>query len=339
MFFKKTDIKFNIVLIHLILACIFTYFYSQLVASFPLKKFDEKFREVEDQISVVLPGKVTYLLKVWGDSKPVQICLNNEPLIHFFFRDRGEIQEYYYVLSKNLIRDGKNVIKITSNIDYSVRIKNSINFNSFSAVLLKPVPSQKEPIFLKILPIFLVLLILQFFLWLMYFFVSKKFFGIFFERYSLGYFLTFMPAFLFFLIAEVVSLFSPFSIVIFKLGFIKAFIGLVLLFQAPWFILMVLKRYNYKDNVRNPTFELKKHVLFSQNISINKFLSRIEDCWFIQWFMVQKFSDKGIFLFLFLLFLSSLFLIFHITIISEFFSVIGFLFLFSAVIIKFRQAG
>lgn len=324
--------KFKIVFIHFVLACIFSYFYLQVVPVFPFQEFDERFREVEGQISLILPVKATYLLKIWGRTKPVAVYFNNEPLIHFFFRERSDSEEFYYSLSKNKIREGKNTIKITSNVDYSVRIKNSINFNDFSAVLLKPIPGRKDHFSLsRPLSVFFVFLILQISIWLGWFFLSKRFFGLSFEKYCLGYILTFLPAFLFFFLAVATALFSPFSIFIFKLAFIKILLGSALIFQAFLFFGILKKKHSNKKNIEENLIEPE------QSLRIKKLSIKFKEYGFVQWYMCQNFSDKCIFVFFVSLFSGSFLLAFYAKFLAEFFSIVGFLALFSAAIIKFRQ--
>lgn len=326
-------VKFKIAFIQIFLAVIFSYFYLQLVPAFPLQEFDEKFREAEGQISFVLPAKTTYLLKVWGLEKPTAVYFNNELLTHFFFKQRGDNMEFHFALLKDKIRKGKNVLNIISNIDYSVRVKNTVNYNDFSAILLKPLSSQYKRFFLsRVLPVFFGFLCFQLLSWFVCFFTARKFLGLSFENYILGYVLTFSPAFLLFLIAIGASLWLPFSIVVFKLAFIKIFIGLVLLFQIPWFLWVFIGK-----NIigRDINIGLSKEDL---DLRINKFRRKLEEYGLVQWYMGQKFCDKCILGFFVFLFLSAFLLAFQIKFLAEFFAIMGFFALFCAVIIKFRQA-
>lgn len=115
------------VIIFLLLILVYSLLYSLIYNYFVIGKigeFDLKFKNVCDQLSIELPHKDTYLIKIWGLYYPKKIYFNKIEVTPFMTRERGELKELFIKVENTSVNKGINLLNIISNYSYSARVKN-----------------------------------------------------------------------------------------------------------------------------------------------------------------------------------------------------------------------
>jgi len=238
------------VLVIIIFGFIFSFFYNVLVIE-NFKDFQIKLKEVKD-VRFNLPKKDAYLLKLWGYEPPQKIYFNDEPVIRFYFRERGELKEFYINLSPEIVNEGVNRLKIVGPTAYSVKIKNYLGcLESRGAFILFANSRYFKRVFplgkLIFLTIFISLILAG--IWWLFSLFLQKFFNIVLNRFFFRYWSSYFPCFFFFLVTFLFS-FTSYRIVLPANSFMGMSIFLVGIFKFPTILISL-----WKERKRQPKIE------------------------------------------------------------------------------------
>ncbi len=124
---------------HLAIGLAFGYFYRYITIR-GFEAVNEKILDVTGTHFADLPRGYPYILKLWGDDAPQDVFVNNKEIIHFFFRQRKNIKEFYYFIPAALINDARTRIRIEPPIRFSLRLRNSVASSEWGSITL---PSSK----------------------------------------------------------------------------------------------------------------------------------------------------------------------------------------------------
>ncbi len=122
---KGSKVKFLVFFLPVIL--IYSLAFSLLYNYFILAKvdeFDKRFKNIYGQLTVELPKRGSYLIKIWGISYPQKVYFNNVEVSPFSLRERGILKEQYIRVDVTPPNKSLNTLNIISEVSQSVRIKN-----------------------------------------------------------------------------------------------------------------------------------------------------------------------------------------------------------------------
>ncbi len=301
---------------YFILALIMSFFAAQLTHPH-FKEFDTKERNVAGHRTITLPQNGFYLLKIWGDSEPKSIYFNSRPIIHFYFKEKKEIKEFYYILRNDITKKGANDLFIFSDSSYSVRIKNHYAYSDFTAVMLKSDTGVKK--YNQFVFFFLCFFFLSVLFWEVLKFIFNYFFGIFLDKFITVYFLSFLPIMAFYFFVTLISWFMPLRPVFFGIYFIPITFFLALSLFLSYITFFILRSTNHKP------------VILKENIKIKVYAGRK----LIQWWTHNVFCDKCIIIFFAILSFSILLLILKIKPFAQFLSIICYCLLSLVAVIRY----
>jgi hypothetical protein len=310
--------KLGIIFLVACLAALFLFFHQHIVIS-SFEEFSLKERGlVSGETNFTLPDSGAFLLKIWCRGYPESVEFNNTQLIHSFFRARPKLNEFYYFLDKAVTREGENSLRVRAPYNYSILIKNHFTITDFGVIFLKSKgfnrkapPDWPAPVFLAVFLcynlIFLKLLDVlmpgsakHFLPWI--------------------YLLTFAPLVALFGLSSLVSKFSPISIYFFEFDFFGIIAAESLL--SLIFVLLVYLAWYFSEKTKDRTM-------------LNDLKNNSSKA--LQWWMRQHLIHRFVFLFIFFLANSLLWLMTRRNFLAEMFAILAYIFLFTAVILKWKE--
>ena len=329
----KKGTYFKVIVLHSILGVLFGFFYLQLVVP-QYKAFNLTIRNVKDDIILELPAQETYLLKIWGDQMPERVYFNSSRLIHLIFRDRGKIKEFYYLLRKETIKKGKNVLKIQSDTNFSFRLKNDLAYSDFGGVLFKSNVAKEDINSIKSFFVYLLFILCFNSLGLNLVHFFKKFFALSFDFFLFKYTLSYLPCILFlYSIYKIAQLFTI-KPVFFSYSFIGLSALLVFIFQFPMLTILLINE--FKKWVLNATLSTKW--VLNATPSTKGLVNRLLGYRAIRWWFSIEFSDKCVFIFICLVIFCALLLSFHLELVGEIVANAAYLILLLGVFIRLKKS-
>ncbi len=303
----------KIIISHTLLGICFAFFYTQLsVPSF--KEVDIKTRNIVSRANFNLPNKNTYLLKIWGDSAIEKILLNGTQITHFFYKNRKNSKEYYYIITPEIAETGQNNLGIYPGKNRTMRVKNNIVVSELGVVLFKNTPvlyiGENAGLYIMFVLVFILLGFIALFLF-------EKFVGLAFDKFLIMHVLASVPCLLFMLLIHQLNKYLPAKVLFFSKSYFNFCFILILVFYLPllfFFLLSQLKKIRLKIT----KLELK-----------GKFFG----IGLIQWFLSREVTTKLLISFFCFLFLCTSSLSFRFDFLAEFFANIAFCLLSAAVIL------
>ena len=319
------------ILLVFVLSFAFSVLYNTFVIS-GFDAFDIKLKEV-GSIKVDLAEKDTYLLKVWGLEPPAKIYFNDKAVSHFYFKNNGELYEYYIKLSGEIVNERDNILNIGSALNYSAKIRNYLGRAKDKDIFLlfdsSDFLKEKELSLSKVILNAGFVVVLLSGVWLLLFFLAKRLFDSSFRKFAFGYFLSYFPCLLvLFAVYIFLRFFSCRAIIPFEI-FIRLAVFLIAVVQLPVFF------WTLKKIVKLHMMEQKNKLKSQEELkSPSGFKPLLV---FSQWTKNRKFSDKCVCLFMALLMICVVLLIWNLELIAKWVANFAYYVLFIVVAVKFKK--
>jgi len=302
----------KVIISHTLLGICFAFFYTQLsVPSF--NEVDIKTRNIMSRTDFNLPNKNTYLLKIWGDSAIEKVLLNGTQIAHFIYKQRKVLKEYYYVITPEMVKVGKNDLDISPGKNRTMRVKNNIVVSELGVILFKNTPVIYIEDTIDLYLMFVAAFILLGFIAL---FLFERFVGLAFDKFLMMHVFASAPCLLFMLLLSQLNKYLPAKVLYFSRSYFNFCFFFIFVFYLPLLFIFLLSQLK-KLRSKISDLELK-----------DRFLGLV----FIQWWLARSMITKLMISFFCLLLLCNLLLFVRLEFFAEFFANIVFC-LISAVVI------